>query len=592
MLPVLALLLTLPQIGAAQAKKYALLVGVNKYEHTEMNQPSPLAYAEADVVEMAELLRASGYEVDLLVGPKATREAVAAAIKGLAKKGNAEGVVLVGLAGHGVQLEKDDDAYYCPFDTGVRLAERDGKPVLDRNGKQIIEPDPATLVKLTDIVGQFRLSPGGSRLLLADCCRNDPTTGRGRGVGSGIKTDLLPGNTAVLFSCSQGQRAFEDKKWGHGAFFYYVLQGLREGKGTALSLSTYLEENVAKDVKNTIRDAPEQEPHPLINGRRLDFLIKLSDPAKVEITNPRIVKARDAKLNKEFEYLQYDLGKGVELKLVKISAKGKTFVIGSPKGEKDRFDHEEQREITLTDDYYIGQFEITRGQFRRYIEETGDKTEAEEGDGGYGWNEDKKEFEGRDKKYSWKNLGFTQTDEHPVANVSWNDAKKFCAWLAKKSDGKLRLGEVRLPGEAEWEFTCRAGSKSRFSFGDDEEGLAEYGNVADADFRAKTKRDWGIKASDGYVFTAPVGKFKPNDFGVYDMHGNVWEWCEDYYGKYADLPKKQNQMQIVKQSNDVRVLRGGSWSDYPRSCRSAYRFVNSPGARNGKFGFRVVVSQD
>ncbi len=213
-----------------QAKKYALLVGVNKYDHAEMNRPDPLKFAEADVEELAAFLRASGYEVDLLTGPKATRQALAAAIKALAKKGNADEVALVGLAGHGVQHEKDDEAYYCPFDTGMRPAERDGKPVRDSNGKQIIEPDPATLVKLTDIVAAFRLSPAGSRILLADCCRNDPTTGRGRGVGSGIRTDLLPDNTAVLLSCSRGQRAWEDKKWKHGVFFYHVLGGLRGGQ--------------------------------------------------------------------------------------------------------------------------------------------------------------------------------------------------------------------------------------------------------------------------------------------------------------------------------------------------------------------------
>ena len=272
-------LLAVTMSATAQPKKYALLVGVNKYEHAEMNRPTPLEYAEADVKDLAELLRESGYEVDLLTGKDATRAAVLGKIAGLAKNGTADGVVLVGLAGHGIQLEKQDDAYYCPFDTGMRLARRDGKPVKDQNGQHIVEPDPATLVKLTDIVGAFRLSPAGSRILLADCCRNDPTTGRGRGVGSGIKTDLLPANTAVLLSCSQGQRAWEDKKWGHGAFFYHVLRGLREGKGTALSLSTYLEENVAKDVKDTVPYAPKQEPYPLINGR-LEFGIDLGRVGK------------------------------------------------------------------------------------------------------------------------------------------------------------------------------------------------------------------------------------------------------------------------------------------------------------------------
>jgi formylglycine-generating enzyme required for sulfatase activity len=176
------------------------------------------------------------------------------------------------------------------------------------------------------------------------------------------------------------------------------------------------------------------------------------------------------------------------------------------------------------------------------VDETEYKTEAEEGSGGGGWNEDAKKLELLDKKYSWKNTGFSQTDEHPVVNVSWNDAKKFCEWLGKKGDGKVRIREVRLPGEAEWEFACRAGSKGRFFFGDDEEEVATYANVADADFRAKTGKNRGIKESDGYAFTAPIGMFKPNSFGLYDMHGNAWAWCEDYYGRYTKLPKENNQI--------------------------------------------------
>ena len=330
---------------------------------------------------------------------------------------------------------------------------------------------------------------------------------------------------------------------------------------------------------------------------KVDFAIALGS-VKSETSNPHLIRAKDPKLIKEFEYLVYDLGKGVELRLVKIAARGKSFMIGSSAEEQaavvnkyfegkrpDWMDDENERQIRLTNDYFIGQFEITRGQFRRFVEDTGFKTEAEEYGGGYGWNGEKNEVEGRDKKYSWQNNGFSQTDDDPVVNVTWNDAKKFCEWLAKKSDGK-----VRLPGEAEWEYACRAGSTSRFCFGDDEEDLTEYGNVADAVFRAVTKKGWGIKTSDGIAFTAPVGMFKPNGFGLYDMHGNAFEWCEDWFGKYSDLPKANNQLQTVKQSDTRRVLRGGSWADFPGGgCRSAFRAFNAPDCRNCYYGFRVVV---
>jgi formylglycine-generating enzyme required for sulfatase activity len=318
--------------------------------------------------------------------------------------------------------------------------------------------------------------------------------------------------------------------------------------------------------------------------------------------NPRTEKAKDARLGKEFEYLVFDLGKGVELKLVRVAAKGKTFTIGSSQDERDAvakryfdgkgpagLEFEAAQDVTLTDDYYIGRFEVTRGQFRRFIEDSGYKTETETTDGGYGWNEELKKFEGRDKKYFWANTGAPgQSDDHPVTNITRADARKFCEWLAKKADGKVRLREVRLPGEAEWEFACRAGSTGRFAFGDDDEELAKYANVADASWVEPFPKAAVIRARDGHVFAAPVGQFKPNAFGLYDMHGNVWEWVEDYFGKYSALPKARNALQTTKQGEDRPLLRGGAYYTAPRDCRCATRYLVGLGGRYGAAGFRVV----
>lgn len=318
--------------------------------------------------------------------------------------------------------------------------------------------------------------------------------------------------------------------------------------------------------------------------------------------NPSLVKARDPKLDKDFEYLVYDLGKGVVLKLVKVPARGKTFSIGSSAEEQDvvvqnylkgkrpsHLDFEDAHTITLTDDFYIGQFEITRGQFRRFVEDTNYVTDTESTDGGYGWNEELKKFEGRDRKYSWKNYGVSsETDEHPVTNVTRNDARKFCEWLARTGDGKIRLREVRLPGEAEWEYACRAGSERRFSFGDDHNRLTEFANVADGTWAEKFSRSSAIFNKDGHAFSAPVGQFRPNEFGLYDMHGNVWEWCEDYYGEYSALPEQRNSIQTVNQGQRRPVMRGGAWYVSPGGCRCANRWLVGIGGRYGSGGFRVV----
>jgi formylglycine-generating enzyme required for sulfatase activity len=322
--------------------------------------------------------------------------------------------------------------------------------------------------------------------------------------------------------------------------------------------------------------------------------------------NPRVVTARDPKLDREFEYLDFDLGAGVELRLVKVPARGKTFTIGSTREEQDRvveryhagkrpatLDFEEPATITLTDDFYIGQFEVCRAQFRRFVTETGHVTDGERAEGGYGYNEETLKGEGRDRKYTWQNTGIsTAGEQHPVTNVSRDDARAFCAWLRKKCDGTVAIREVRLPGEAEWEFACRAGTTTRFCTGDDDESLARVANVADAAWREKLggPNAVAIAASDGHVFAAPVGQFAPNAFGIYDMHGNVWEWTDDFYGRYAALPKTRNAYQDVSQGETRPVLRGGSWGFPPVASRSAHRWLVGAGpSRYGAAGFRIVV---
>ena len=242
--------------------------------------------------------------------------------------------------------------------------------------------------------------------------------------------------------------------------------------------------------------------------------------------------------------------------------------------------------------FYLGTYHVTRGQFRQFVKETGYKTDAEKGVesrfpeivprqfGAYGWGGDKKQIR-FGKEYAWQNPGFEQTDEHPVVCVSWNDAVAFCEWLSRK-ERKL----YRLPNEGQWEYACRAGTTTRYSFGDDPEGLATAGNVANATLKAKFP-DWKrtIHASDGYVFTAPVGQFKPNPWGLYDMYGNAWQWCAEWSGEDFILPPN-----VSPDRPFVRVVRGGSWANGPNDARSACRGVVYANRPNCRTGFRVVRS--
>jgi formylglycine-generating enzyme len=258
------------------------------------------------------------------------------------------------------------------------------------------------------------------------------------------------------------------------------------------------------------------------------------------------------------------------------------FLMGSPKGEADRLDDELQHEVEITRPFYLGKHEVTVGQFKAFVKDTNYLTEAEK-DGKGGRAFDGKEFVQK-PEFTWKHLHFAQTDDHPVVIVTWSDAVAFCTWLSKK-EGRT----YRLPTEAEWEYACRAGTKTCFSSGAKEEDLKAIGNIADASLKMKwMDATWAMSWNDGFPFTAPVGRFRANDFGLQDMHGNVWEWCSDWYGEdyYGKSPKQDPQGPA---NGKERVSRGGAWSTQPKFCRSAFRDWHEPGYRSDCVGFRIVV---
>jgi formylglycine-generating enzyme required for sulfatase activity len=160
---------------------------------------------------------------------------------------------------------------------------------------------------------------------------------------------------------------------------------------------------------------------------------------------------------------------------------------------------------------------------------------------------------------------------NPVETVTWDDAVEFCRRLSALPAEKAAGNVYRLPTEAEWEYACRAGTTTMYSFGDDESDLCDYG--------------WSRENSDGK--THPVGSKLPNAWGLYDMHGNVWEWCQDWLGDY---PRGSVTDPSGATSGSSRVYRGGSWDYTAEICRSAYRNGNVPSYRYFNFGFRVSLS--
>lgn len=259
--------------------------------------------------------------------------------------------------------------------------------------------------------------------------------------------------------------------------------------------------------------------------------------------------------------------------------------MGSPSTEKGRREDEPQRRVRLNRAFELGQFEVTRGQFRQFVDATNYKSDVERGTlGGYGFDSDTDELAGPDQKYTWHFTGFPQTDEHPVVNVTWNDALAFCRWLSSR---EKRV--YRLPTEAEWEYACRGGSQMAFCNGDDFENVIEVGNVVDKDAKVKFADRIAVAGSDGFVFTAPVGKFKANAFGLHDMHGNVWEWTADWFGP----PPTTDQIDPRgPETGKEKVIRGGDWYHDWSFARSAQRYPMDPTLYRRHAGFRVVRETD
>lgn len=265
--------------------------------------------------------------------------------------------------------------------------------------------------------------------------------------------------------------------------------------------------------------------------------------------------------------------------------------------ERQRFtllkDEAPVHRVRIRHAFYMGQHEVTVGQFRRFIEASGYQPESEaDGTGGYGYNpaydpattKRGDAFEGRDPRYSWRDPGFTQGDDHPVVNVTWNDAQALASWLSR-TEG---LG-YRLPTEAEWEYACRAGTRTRYPHGDDPADLARTANTFDQAAAPYWER-WRMQAlpgSDGHAFTSPVGSHASNAFGLHDMLGNVWEWAADWHGDtyYARSPRNDPQGPAT---GTVRVRRGGSWHTWAFYARCSYRNWNSPDTRYTLVGIRLV----
>lgn len=274
-------------------------------------------------------------------------------------------------------------------------------------------------------------------------------------------------------------------------------------------------------------------------------------------TSAPVPHLAENEMSQEFEYvfegdrkkgmsqvLIVDIGNGKKMEFVRI--RKETFTMGSPKEEWLRWDDEVQHEVEITKDFYLGKYVVTQAQYKAVI---------------------------------GKNPSQFKGERLPVDNVSWDDAAKYCEALSKKLKQKMLL-----PSEAQWEYACRAGTKTPFHF-----GSKLNGDLANCD----GGHPYGTEEQGTYKEkTTEVGLYPANPWGLYDMHGNVWQWCQDYYGPYEKLNRNRDPVQLVRQTDHDRVLRGGSWFSAASNCRSAARDKEAPQFGGDFRGFRVCLSLD
>jgi formylglycine-generating enzyme required for sulfatase activity len=519
-----ALLCCVGICSTCHAEQYLFLVGVRDYSQT--GELTDLKFAEDDVHTLADLFSKAGVPSDNIV--IMTQRAAAASksrfnprsdlimkeLRLVLEELGPEDSIIVGFSGHGLQFKDDPTNYFCPMDAN---------------------PDPEhkdTLVSLPEVYRMLTKSKAVTKLLLVDACRNDPLSATARAArrieiepAYSRPPDVFDGGTVAIFSCSESQRAFEHPDLKSGVFFHFINRAFSGEADTdndqvidLLELELFTIKNVQKwsRVNMGKSQIPERTGRTK-GGMELFYLDRRSKTETLK---------------------NFTNSLGANMILIPAGV----FTMGSPASDSNADSDEKPHRVTISRPYYLGETEVTQGQWKAVM-----------------------------KSEPWKGRDYVREgDNYPATYISWEDATEFCRRLSAK-EGR----EYRLPTEAEWEYACRAGSNALYSFGGEPTNLSQYGWFED-------------NASNvGERYAHLVKQKRGNSFGLYDMHGNVFEWCFDWYGDY---PASAVVDPVGPAEGSLRVIRGGCWHCGAAYCRSADRVRDDPSRRDDFNGFRVALS--
>jgi formylglycine-generating enzyme required for sulfatase activity len=573
---------------------WAIVVGINHYDF--LPKKSHLQFAMQDALAMQRFLcQDAGFSADrvLLCGSEEGRKATKAVLRD----------ILLHEVNDLQRARNADNLWF--FFSGHGMAEH--LMTIDANPRDLAE----TAISIHFVAECLRNCKAKNIVLILDMCR-DENHDPGRKSIAELEPALRQlakgqeGQQGIVtfLSCSWGESSYEiaglgeDKNLGQGAFTHALLEGFRKHT-TPKALENHLVKRISqlhqaagkmrKQVPLIIPEPGWKYEEPILShyatildvsslkdlatdaeleDRDFEKAIRLwkqinevaVDPAdrrramnKIIDLTQRSHQTGSDKIKTELSLFRVSLGDNLDLEMVRIPS-GK-FMMGSPDDEIDRFSNESPQHRVMVPEFFVGKYPITQAQWRAIAQQPPVAREL---------NPDPSSFKG---------------DQLPVENVSWYEAVEFCQRLSKWT------GQVyRLPSEAEWEYACRAGTTTPFHFGNtistevaNYDGNYTYGQGIKGPYREKT---------------TVVGSFKvANAFGLYDMHGNVWEWCQDHYhDSYTGAPADGSAWIDSDAKEDAhRMLRGGSWNNYPQFCRSACRYYYfNPDHHNDNIGFRVV----
>ena len=435
-------------------------------------------------------------------------------------------------------------------------------------------------------------------MLVVDACREPASTARAFGGRPRSFSKFDASGLAFLQSCGSKERSWEHPEVG-GVFTHFFCEGLRgaaardNGGVTFLDACGYASRETQRFVAD--RRAAEQTPFFTFSGV-VDFWLKepmkettLSDSVALALKQGDSVADGLPEEYHDANQTVFNLIRGGSFMMGTCGLSPEEISEKYPGARLERLQEATRHKVTLTKPFYMARYETTVAEFKKFVDATGYVTTAEKiglafglrKDGGFG------AVDGA----NWRNPTIPQEPTHPVVCVSWDDVAAYIAWLNKNAVYSEELGRkpfYRLPTEAEWEYACRAGTQTEFFWGTNEPKDGEgYLNAADKSGAPCSKPDGSVwPFNDGYVGLAPVGSFKPNLFGLYDMAGNAMEWCSDWIAPYVALPQINP---TGAPTGWHRVARGGAWNLTPVWARSNNRHGYWANNSSVDRGFRVVI---